>query len=157
MLQWIYFRVRLIPTYLLKTNILLFDESVFPRASLYTLRDIDYVFTRTDEITTLLQDSVSKDKLINIGWRSTDLNSNFQDRDYNKCLLFCYDNKQASLYQKIINTWNNDERLNEGWSYSSCCKFRTTNVKESDITNDYWKRYYRKSLKVFLIHIPPYV
>ena len=53
--------------YYAKTNILLFDESVFPRASLYTLRDIDYVFTKTDEITRLLQDSVSKDKLVNIG------------------------------------------------------------------------------------------
>ena len=54
--------------------------SLFFQEQVYMLRDIDYVFTKTDEITRLLQDSVSKDKLVNIGWRSTDLNSNFQDK-----------------------------------------------------------------------------
>ena len=122
--------------YYAKTNILLFDDSVFPRASLYTLRDIDYVFTKTDEITRLLQDSVSKDKLVNIGWRSTDLNSNFQDRNYNKFLLFCYDNKQTSIYQKIINTWNEDNRLNSELGLTlHVVNFQLTKMKERDITN----------------------
>jgi glycosyltransferase involved in cell wall biosynthesis len=122
--------------YYAKTNILLFDESVFPRASLYTLRDIDYVFTKTDEITRLLQDSVSKDKLVNIGWRSTDLNSNFKHRDYNKCLLFCHDNKQTSLYQKIIKAWNDDDRLNSDSGLTlHVVNFQITKMKESDITN----------------------
>ena len=41
--------------YYAKTNILLFDDAVFPRTNLYTLRDIDYVFTKTEEISRLLQ------------------------------------------------------------------------------------------------------
>ena len=124
--------------YYAKTNILLFDGSVFPRTNLYTLRDIDYVFTKTEEISRLLQDSVSNERIVNIGWRSTDLNTNSHEREYNNFLLFCHDINQAPLYQKIIKTWNNEERL-QG---DDCpvtlhvVNFNLTKMKESDITNN---------------------
>ena len=118
-----------------KTNILLFDDSVFPRSNLYSLRDIDYVFTKTDEITRLLKDSVSTEALINIGWRSTDLNSNSQEREYNKFLLFCYDKNQSNLYQKIIKAWNAEEQLVDSNVSLHVVNFQLANMKESDITN----------------------
>lgn len=122
--------------YYAKTNILLFDDAIFPKANLYTLRDIDYVFTKTEEISRLLQDTVSKNKIVNIGWRSTDLNSSNQHREYNKFLLFCYDKSQISLYQKIIRGWNNEERLQgEDGPSLHVVNYHLTQIPENEITN----------------------
>ena len=84
------------------------------------------------------KDSVSNERIVNIGWRSIDLNTNSQEREYNKFLLFCHDINQAPLYKKIINTWNNEERLQcDG---DNCLvtlhivNFNLTQMKETDIT-----------------------
>ena len=119
-----------------KTNILLFDDSFFRRTNMHTLKHIDYIFTKTSEITHLLQDSVSKSKLINIGWRSSDLNISNQSRDYNKMLLFCYDRTQSHIYRKIIQAWNDDERTIESGAYLHVINFNLAQMKESDITNN---------------------
>ena len=123
-------------TYYAKTNVLLFDDSFFKRTNMHTLKHIDYIFTKTSEITRLLQDSVSKSKLFNIGWRSSDLNLSSQSRDYNKMLLFCYDKTQSHLYRKIIRAWNDDERTKDSGVTLHVINFNLAQMKESDITNN---------------------
>ena len=87
-----------------KTNILLFDIGVFPKAHVNTLRRMDYVFTKNALDTDTVRNSYSKDKIVNIGWRSSDLNIGIAETDYRKYLLFCHD--KSCDYKKILDTWN---------------------------------------------------
>ena len=87
-----------------KTNILLFDEELFPKSNLFTLKDIDYIFTKTRDIIGYLSNSVVNEKIRYVGWRSSDLNISSLPRDYTRYLLFCYSPNDYNLYQRIINT-----------------------------------------------------
>lgn len=117
-----------------KTNILLFDGSIFPKANTYLLRKMDYIFTKTDEITNLIRNSVNINKIKHIGWRSTDLRQS-TDIDYRQALLFCHDVKEFKQYQKIINTWNNSTKLTNSGITLNIVNFELCKMKESDITN----------------------
>ena len=86
-----------------KTNIFLFDYSVFPKSQLYLLKKIDHIFTKTNYERTILLNTLPKNKVTYIGWRSSDINMSRIYPDYSKYLLFCY-NKRTD-YKNIIDTW----------------------------------------------------
>lgn len=91
-----------------KTNVLLFDEELFPKSNLFTLKNIDFIFTKTRDIIGYLSNSLVNDKIRYIGWRSSDLNLRTISRDYTKYLLYCYSHSEYILYQRIINSWQNN-------------------------------------------------
>ena len=118
-----------------KTNILLFDCGVFPKSQAYTLKYMDYVFVKTEHEYNLVGNTLSKNKIINMGWRSSDLNRSTQTIDYSKYLLFCYD--KNTDYKAIIDVWHNLEKENPEFSSKSSLhivNFNLTGLKEPDIT-----------------------
>ena len=118
-----------------KTNILLFDEELFPKSNLFTLKDIDYIFTKTRDIVGYLSNSVVNDKLRYIGWRSTDLNISSLPRDYTRFLLFCYSPNDYNLYQRIINTWQNNTDITNNQSIKlHIVNFFMSKLDKSNIT-----------------------
>lgn len=120
-----------------KTNILLFDSSIFPKSHNEYLKLVDYIFTKTEYETNLVSISVTKKKIKYIGWRSSDLNFSSSTPDYSKYLLFCYDD--SSDYSKIINTWQNTEFTNHTRDSDiklHVVNFNLTKMKEKDITSD---------------------
>lgn len=119
-----------------KTNVLLFSGDVYPKANTPMLRHMNYIFTKTSEITQLLQNSVQANKLSNIGWRSTDLRQSFDTNiDYKQALLFCHNTNDSAQYQKIINAWNNSEVLASSEITLNIVNFELCRMKESDITS----------------------
>ena len=118
-----------------KTNILLFDCSVFPKSQAYTLKYMDYVFVKTEHEYNLVGNTLPKNKIINMGWRSSDLNQSTQTIDYSKYLLFCYD--KNTDYKAIVDVWHNLEKENPEFSSKSSLhivNFNLTGLKEPDIT-----------------------
>ena len=118
-----------------KTNILLFDCSVFPKSQSYTLKYMDYVYVKTEHEYNLVENTLSKNKIINMGWRSSDLNRSTQTIDYSKYLLFCYD--KNTDYKTIVDVWHNLEKENPEFSSKSTLhivNFNLTKIKETYIT-----------------------
>jgi glycosyltransferase involved in cell wall biosynthesis len=119
-----------------KTNMLLFSGDIFPKANTSILRHMNYIFTKTCDISQFLQNSVQADKLINIGWRSTDLRQSFDTNiDYKQALLFCHNINDSAQYQKIINAWNNSDTLATSDITLNIVNFELCKMKESDITS----------------------
>lgn len=116
-----------------KTNILLFDSMLFPKSQLYTLRNMDYVLTKTEYEKTVVVDSYPKDRIINLGWRSSDINMSSISPDYSKYLLFCYDNNTD--YKSIIDTWSECKDELGGGKTLHIVNFGLTRLTEDYVKN----------------------
>ena len=88
-----------------KTNILLFDAQCFPKSHSNNLSLMDYVFTKTTMEVDIVSNSFSKDKIINLGWRSSDLSRSASEKNYKHFMLFCLD--RNTEYKKIVDSWLN--------------------------------------------------
>lgn len=117
-----------------KTNMLLIDNNLFPKSYMFSLKNIDYVFTKTSDIASYLSNFIQKDQIIDIGWRSTDLKVTSAESDFSKYLLFCHDANDQAVYRKIITTWN--QRLSDdGFSGKlHVVNFGLTKMNISEIT-----------------------
>ena len=74
-----------------KSNILVPNQHTFLKEWTYSLNNFDLILVKTHYMEEIFKTYVSKDKIVYIGWRSTDLYSSV-DKDYNEYLLYCYDN-----------------------------------------------------------------
>lgn len=118
-----------------KTNILLIDGSSFRKAYISHLKNIDYVFTKTTEIEKHIINSVNREQVYNIGWRSTDLAISSNQPNYSKFLLFCHDPNNFLLYQQIVKAWNENIDANSNCNLS-IVNFNLCRMKKEDITNE---------------------
>ena len=87
-----------------KSNILVPNQHTFLKEWTYALNNFDLILVKTHYMEEIFNTYVPQDKIIYIGWRSTDLYSSV-DKDYNEYLLYCYDNNYSN-YQKIIDAWD---------------------------------------------------
>jgi len=98
-----------------KTNIFLFNINTFPKTQSSNLRLMDYIFTKTEFEKEILKLSISKEKIINIGWRTTDFYKSQSDIDYRKYMLFCNSEiNDKSEYKKILDSWLNSQAKIDG-------------------------------------------
>jgi hypothetical protein len=87
-----------------KCNILIPNNHVFKRNDIPFLNNFDYIFCKSQTLTTLLENYVNKEKIKYISWRSTDLSIANYEKSYDHIMLYCYD-KNFTQYNTIINNW----------------------------------------------------
>jgi glycosyltransferase involved in cell wall biosynthesis len=115
-----------------KTNILLADSDIIQKSNMYMLRGIDYVFTKTTFMANYLSNFLSKEQIVDIGWRSTDLRMFSTDKNFNKYLLFCHNTDDHHIYKRIIQIWN--ERLSETDKKLHVVNFNVARMNLNEIT-----------------------
>ena len=87
-----------------KSNILIPSQHTFLTEWSGHLSNFNLILAKTHYIETILNSFIDKDKIKYIGWRSTDLNNNY-DKDYSEWLLCAHDAKYTD-YNKIITNWD---------------------------------------------------
>ena len=92
-----------------KMNIIIPNNSTFRQQNINLLENFDYILCKTKYIKTLLEPFISNDKLKYIGWRSTDLNNNYE-KDWDNFMLYCFD-KNFTQYNTILENWKEDYPL----------------------------------------------
>ena len=118
-----------------KTNIFLIDETMFPKSYMYTLKNIDYVFTKTASMANYLTHFLQKDQIVDIGWRSTDLRNSTTELDFSKYLLFCHDSRDQMVYKKIIQTCNNKLQTEDFSGTLHVVNFGLVRMNAAEITS----------------------
>ena len=86
-----------------KYNILIPNQNLFNKNWSYTINNFDLILAKTHYIEETFTQLVSKTNIKYIGWRSTDIQNNY-DKNYGEFLLFCHDTKYTN-YQQIIENW----------------------------------------------------
>ena len=120
-----------------KFNILIPNNHTFKRSDVVHLSIFDYVLCKSKYIQSMFEPHVSTEKLKFISWRSTDLNNNRCDKDFNSFLLYCYD-KQYTQYNTIIENWKDTYPTLHVINYKEIKKadnidyHSTTNTKDFD-------------------------
>jgi hypothetical protein len=127
-----------------KYNILIPNQNLFNKHWTYALNNFDLILAKTHYIEEIFAQLISKNKIKYIGWRSTDIQNNYE-KEYDEFLLYCYDTKYTN-YKKIIDNWSESyPKLNViNGTYFGLTKKQDNIIYHNNLTQPQFENLYNK-------------